>query len=144
MFKKLDKMLERYDKLNELVSDSNVIAKMDEWKAYTKELADITETVDKYLEYKKVLKEKEDIDQSLPKETDPEMKALLQEESNFLRSVNARIDDKINPLTREKGQELYNQWKSAVDDKERNAVWKELKKDDPEKGFEYENDFKTR
>ena len=62
MFKKLDKMLERYDKLNELVSDSNVIAKMDEWKAYTKELADITETVDKYIEYKKVLKEKEDIE----------------------------------------------------------------------------------
>ena len=32
MFKKLDKMLERYAKLNELVSDPDVIAKMDEWK----------------------------------------------------------------------------------------------------------------
>ena len=46
MFKKLDKMLERYDKLNELVSDSQVIARMDEWKAYTKELAEITENKD--------------------------------------------------------------------------------------------------
>ena len=43
MFKKLDKMLERFDKLNQLVSDPDVISKMDEWKAYTKELADITD-----------------------------------------------------------------------------------------------------
>ena len=31
-------MLDRYDKLNELVSDSEVISRIDEWKAYTKEL----------------------------------------------------------------------------------------------------------
>ena len=53
MFKKLDKMLERYEKLNRLVGDPAVIAKMDEWKAYTKELADMQETVEKYTEYKK-------------------------------------------------------------------------------------------
>ena len=29
MFKKLDKMLERYDKLNELVGDADVIARID-------------------------------------------------------------------------------------------------------------------
>ena len=61
MFKKLDKMLVRYDKLNEMVSDAEVIAKMDEWKACTKELADMTETVEKYLEYKKVVKEQEEL-----------------------------------------------------------------------------------
>ena len=59
MFKKLDKMLERYDKLNQLVGDADVIARMDEWRAYTKELAEITETVDKYTEYKKAVQEKE-------------------------------------------------------------------------------------
>ena len=46
MFKKLDKMLERFDKLNELVSDSEVIARMNEWREYTKELSEITETVE--------------------------------------------------------------------------------------------------
>ena len=55
MFKKLDKMLERYEKLNQLVGDAEVIARMDEWRSYTKELADITETVEKYTEYKKLL-----------------------------------------------------------------------------------------
>ena len=79
MFKKLDKMLERFDKLNELVSDSDVISRIDEWKSYTKELAEITETVEKYTEYKKVRKEQDDLKEMLPLETDAEMKALMKE-----------------------------------------------------------------
>ncbi len=80
MFKKLDKMLERYDKLNELVGDSEVISRIDEWKSYTKELAEISDTVEKYSEYKKVLKEQEEVKEMLPLETDAEMKALMKEE----------------------------------------------------------------
>ena len=79
MFKKLDKMLERYDKLNELVGDSEVIARMEQWKAYTKELAEITETVEKYTEYKKVQKEMDEVRELIPIETDAEMKALMKE-----------------------------------------------------------------
>ncbi len=89
MFKKLDKMLERYDKLNELVGDSEVISRIDEWKSYTKELAEITETVEKYTEYKKVLKEQEDVKEMLPLETDAEMKALMKEE---LESCKERLN----------------------------------------------------
>lgn len=80
MFKKLDKMLERYEKLNELVSDSDVLSRMDEWRAYTKELADMQETVDKYLEYKKVLKEQTDAKELYEVETDKEMREMLNEE----------------------------------------------------------------
>ena len=60
MFKKLDKMLERFEKLNELVASPEVLAKMDEWKAYSKELSDMQETVDEYLKYKKTVKESEE------------------------------------------------------------------------------------
>ncbi len=80
MFKKLDKMLERFEKLNELVGNPDVIAKIDEWKSYTKELSDITDTVNKYLEYKKVVSEQEEIKELLPLESDKEMKALMEEE----------------------------------------------------------------
>ncbi len=80
MVKKLDKILDRYEKLNELVSDSEVISRMDEWKAYTKELADITETVEKYTEYKKVIKEQQDLKEMLSLESDAEMKALMEDE----------------------------------------------------------------
>ena len=75
MFKKLDKMLERYEKLNQLVSDSEVISRIDEWRAYTKELSEMTETVEKYTEYKKVVKEQQDLKDLIPLEKDAEMKA---------------------------------------------------------------------
>ncbi len=80
MFKKLDKMLERYDKLTELTGDADVIARMDEWKSYTKELADMQETVEKYREYKKVLEEQTAAKELLETETDKEMREMLNEE----------------------------------------------------------------
>ncbi len=98
MFKKLDKMLERYDKLNQLVGDSDVIARMDEWKAYTKELADMSETVEKYLEYKKVLKEKQDVLELIPLETDAEMKALLLEEEQSCKEKLETISSELRIL----------------------------------------------
>ena len=98
MFKKLDKMLERYEKLNELVSDSEVIAKISEWRAYTKELSDMTETVDKYLEYKKVVKEQEELKELIPLETDLEMKALMQDEAQACKEKISVISDELKIL----------------------------------------------
>ena len=98
MFKKLDKMLERFDKLNQLVGDSEVISRMDEWRAYTKELADITPTVEKYTEYKKATTEQEEMKQMLPLETDPEMKALMQEEVEALKDKIAKISEELRIL----------------------------------------------
>ncbi len=80
MFKKLDKMLDRYNKLNELVGDAEVIARIDEWRSYTKELAEISETVDKYAEYKKVSEEEKELASLIPIETDAEMKGLYEAE----------------------------------------------------------------
>ena len=85
MFKKLDKMLERFEKLNELVSDSEVISRIDEWRGYTKELADITETVEKYTEYKKAVKEQEELKELIPLETDRDMKVMMEEEAETLK-----------------------------------------------------------
>lgn len=98
MFKKLDKMLERFDKLNELVGDSEVIARIDEWRSYTKELADITETVEKYSEYKKVLKEQEELKELIPLETDREMKALMEEEVETCKEKLNTISEELRIL----------------------------------------------
>ncbi|MBE5750472.1 MAG: peptide chain release factor 1 [Clostridiales bacterium] len=98
MFKKLDKMLERFDKLNELVGDSEVIARIDEWRSYTKELADITETVEKYSEYKKVLKEQEELKELIPLETDREMKALMEEEVEACKEKLNKISEELRIL----------------------------------------------
>lgn len=98
MFKKLDKMLERFDKLNELVGDSEVIARIDEWRSYSKELADITETVEKYSEYKKVLKEQEELKELIPLETDREMKALMEEEVETCKEKLNKISEELRIL----------------------------------------------
>ena len=98
MFKKLDKMLERYEKLNELVSDADVISRMDEWKAYTKELADMTETVEKYTEYKKVAKELSDLERDVTTETDKEMKDLMQEEILSCKDKLEQISSELRVL----------------------------------------------
>ena len=98
MFKKLDKMLERYDKLNQLVGDSEVIARIDEWREYTKELSEITETVEKYTEYKKVLSEQEGIREMLPLETDPEMRTLMKEEFEDCKDRLQAISEELRIL----------------------------------------------
>ncbi len=98
MFKKLDKMLERYDKLNELVGSAEVIARMDEWKAYTKELADMSETAEKYLEYKKVNKELADLERDITSETDKEMKDLMEEEILSCKDKISQISSELRVL----------------------------------------------
>ena len=95
MFKKLDKMLERYDKLNELVADPDVLSKMDEWKAYSKELSDMTETVEKYLEYKKIVKEQNEL---IPLETDKEMKELMESEVLQNKEKLTKIEEELRIL----------------------------------------------
>ena len=98
MFKKLDKMLERYDKLNELVSSSEVLSNIDEWKSYTKELAEISETVEKYTEYKKTVKELQDITEMLKTESDRDMKALMEEELETCREKTEKIAEELRIL----------------------------------------------
>ena len=95
MFKKLDKMVERFEKLNEMASNPEIIAKMDEWKACTKELADITETVEKYLEYKKISSELEELKTLILSEKDVEMKSLMSEE---IQSCKAKLEKVIEEL----------------------------------------------
>ena len=98
MFKKLDKMIERYEKLNVLVGDPDVISRMDEWTSYTKELSEITETVEKYNEYKKVLKDQEEIKELLPLEQDVEMRALMKEELETGKEKLAQISEELRIL----------------------------------------------
>ncbi len=98
MFKRLDKTLERYKKLNELVADPEVLAKMDEWKAYSKELADISETVEEYLKYKKAVSEIEVLESDVSKETDAEMRALMEEEILSLKKKLEEISASLKIL----------------------------------------------
>ncbi len=98
MFKKLDKMLLRHEKLNELVGDPAVIANIDEWREYTKELADISETVETYSLYKKTVSEQAELKEMIPLETDPEMKALMEEEVLLNKTKIEKLTDELRIL----------------------------------------------
>ena len=98
MFKKLDKMVERYRKLTELTASADVLARMDEWKKYSKELADMQETVDKYLEYKKAEQDLAAAKDLLLIEEDREMKALLEEEISSCKDKLEKIAAELKIL----------------------------------------------
>lgn len=80
MLSKLEGILLRYENLNELIADPKVLSNMEEWKKYAKERADMEETVEKYKEYKKIADDKASAEELIKSESDPDMKAMLEEE----------------------------------------------------------------
>ena len=75
MFQRLEDVEKRYEELNVLISDPDVISRQNEWKNYMKEHSDIEEIVFKYREYKTVKKNLEEAKEMLD---DPEMKELAE------------------------------------------------------------------
>ena len=77
MFQRLEDVEKRYEELNTLISDPEMIAKQNEWKKLMKEHSDIEDIVIKYREYKKVARDLEEAKEML---NDPEMKELAEME----------------------------------------------------------------
>ena len=76
MLNKLQDIKKRYEFLSEKLMDSSVIADMGTWQKYSKEQADLTETVEKYEEYLACEREMTDAFAMAEEETDAEMKRL--------------------------------------------------------------------
>ncbi len=98
MTTKLQSVLDRYEKLNELISDPSVISDMANYKKYTKELSDITETVEKIKELQKIEKEREDAEAFISMEKDAEMKELLSQEIKELIKRQAEVNNELKLL----------------------------------------------
>lgn len=98
MINKLEGILDKYYKLQELVSDPDVIANMSAWKKYTKELSDLEETAQKFLEYKKVYNDQLMAKELYDAETDKEMKTLLEQEIYSCKDQLAQITDELKIL----------------------------------------------
>ena len=98
MTSKLQSVLDRYDKLNELLSDQSVISDINSYRKYTKELSDIEETVEKIKELVKIEKEKEDAETSMSIECDAEMKELLYQEVKELIKKQEVVSNELKML----------------------------------------------
>ncbi len=77
MFQKLEGVEKRYEELNKLISDPEIIANNNEWKKLMKEHSSIEDVVLKFREYKKV---QNDLEEAKAMLSDPELKDLAEEE----------------------------------------------------------------
>lgn len=82
---------ERYEKLNELLSDPDIIGDSKKLMELSKEQRSIEKTVFVFREYKDILRQIKEIKELLDIENDKDMKEMMQEEVKELQN-------KINPL----------------------------------------------
>jgi peptide chain release factor 1 len=76
---KLDNLNERYQEVAALLSDSETIADQDKFRDLSKEYAELEPVVKSYLSYQEVIDNLEEA-QLLLKDSDPDMRAMAQEE----------------------------------------------------------------
>ena len=88
MLDKLESIEKRYEELNQLLSQHEVISDMAKLQALAKEQAWISDTVSKFREYKKVLRELEDTRAMKAKGQDEEMAGMVEEE---MERLNGRV-----------------------------------------------------
>ncbi len=74
---KLDKILNRYNEISEILSTGNIDYNSKEYKNISKEHSELTETVEKYKEYKDIKKQ---LHEAKELTNDPEMAELAEEE----------------------------------------------------------------
>ena len=98
MLKKLQDIKKRYEFLSEQLADSDVIADMGTWQKYSKEQADLTETVEKYEEYLSVEREMNDAFAVAEEETDAEMKKMLLDEGYACKERLPKIQEELKIL----------------------------------------------
>ncbi|MBP3039087.1 peptide chain release factor 1 [Bacillaceae bacterium Marseille-Q3522] len=98
MFDRLQAVEDRYERLNELLSDPEIVNNPDKLREYSKEQAGIQETVDTYREYKDVKKQLQDARAMLDEKLDAEMREMVKEELGELEEKQEELEDRLKIL----------------------------------------------
>jgi peptide chain release factor 1 len=98
VFDQLDIVEERYEQLNELLSDPDVVNDADKLRKYSKEQADLQKTVDVYRSYKTKKEELQDIEDMLNETSDKEEVEMLKEESSALKTELPEMEEELKIL----------------------------------------------
>ena len=98
MFDQLDIVEERYEQLNEMLSDPEIVNDSDKLRKYSKEQADLQKTVDVYRDYKSKKEEIDEIDEMLNETEDKEEIEMLKEESASLKSAIPELEEQLKFL----------------------------------------------
>jgi len=98
MFDRLQAVEDRYERLNELLSDPDVVSDNKKLASLSKEQSDIQETVEVYREYKSVKEQIEEAKEMLNEKLDPEMKDMVKEELKELEVQIPDFEDRLKVL----------------------------------------------
>ena len=98
MLDRLQSVEDRYDRLNELLSDPDVINDTKKLREYSKEQSDLQETVEAYREYKEVMSQYKDARAMLEEKLDDEMYAMVKEEMDELSDRQVELEARLKVL----------------------------------------------
>ncbi|EKN62951.1 peptide chain release factor 1 [Schinkia azotoformans MEV2011] len=98
MLDRLQAIENRYEKLNELLSDPDVISDTNKLREYSKEQSGIEETVQVYREYKEVLEQLKDAKAMLEEKLDAEMREMVKEEVSELSEQEEQLSERMRIL----------------------------------------------
>lgn len=98
MFDRLQAVEDRYERLNELLSDPEVVNDSKKLREYSKEQSDIQETVMTYREYKEVKEQLADAKAMLEDKLDAEMREMVKEEISELEPRIEELEARIKIL----------------------------------------------
>ena len=98
MFDQLDIVEERYEQLNELLSDPEVVSDSDKLRQYSKEQSELQKTVEVYRRYKQVKEDLADIDLMLNETTDVDEIEMLKDEGSELKAQIPSLEEELKLL----------------------------------------------
>ncbi|MFD2680807.1 peptide chain release factor 1 [Bacillus seohaeanensis] len=98
MFDRLQAVEDRYDKLNELLSDPEIVNDPKKLREYSKEQSDIQQTVEAYREYKDISQQYKDAKAMLEEKLDADMRDMVKEEVSELEEQIEGLEERLKVL----------------------------------------------
>ena len=98
VLEKLQSLEDRYDKLNELLSDPEVINDTKKLREYSKEQSDLADIIEVYREYKDITTQLDEAKKMLEDKLDQEMQDMVKMEIEELEEQVPALEDKLRVL----------------------------------------------
>ncbi|QSS99854.1 peptide chain release factor 1 [Pontibacillus sp. ALD_SL1] len=98
MLDRLQTLEDRYEKLNELLSDPEIVSDSNKLREYSKEQAGLEETVQVYREYKDTSEQLDEAKAMLEEDLDEEMKEMTKEEISELSDEKEKMEERLKIL----------------------------------------------
>ena len=98
MFDRLQSVEDRYDRLNELLSDPDIVSDTNKLREYSKEQSDLQETVEVYREYKDLTTQLAEAKAMFDDKMDADMREMVKEEVNELEQQVSVIEERLHKL----------------------------------------------